>query len=196
MKIAIVADTHNNWANFKKAIEWISNPPAGGEKIQLILHCGDVSSQEIIDDAKKLFGEPASAKATAGEVKFVKGNADYNLDIPEKIELEIKTDGNVREINPQTNSRELVCGKNIALKRIAFCHFPNEAKKLAQSGEFNVVFYGHTHRPWDELVLSETEGKKCHMINPGELAGQFYKPSFAIYDTDTGKLELKILEKL
>ena len=56
MKIAIVSDTHNNWANFKKAIEWLNK-----EKIQLILHCGDISGQEIINDAQKLFG---------GEIKY------------------------------------------------------------------------------------------------------------------------------
>ena len=59
MKIAIIADTHNNWANFKKAIEWIKK-----EKIKLILHCGDICSQEIIDDARKLFEGAAFAKAT------------------------------------------------------------------------------------------------------------------------------------
>ncbi len=152
MKIAIVSDTHNNWANFKKAIEWIKK-----ENIQVILHCGDISSQEMIDDARKLFG---------GQIKFVKGNADFNLDLPEKMELEIDN------------------------KKIAFAHFPDTAKKLAQSVKFDMVFYGHTHRPWDEKV------GKTHMINPGELAGQFYKPSFAVYETATGSLELKILEKL
>ena len=152
MKIAIVSDTHNNWANFKKAIRWIKK-----EKIQLILHCGDINSQETIDDAKKLFG---------GEIKFVKGNADWKIDLPEKLELEFNG------------------------KKIAFCHFPDLAKKLAQSGDYNVVFYGHTHRPWDEKV------GECHMINPGEMAGQFFKPTFAIYNTATNNLELKILENL
>jgi hypothetical protein len=153
MKIAIVSDTHNNWVNFKKAIDWIKK-----ENIQLILHCGDICSQEMIDDAKIFFG---------GDIRYVKGNADFNLpDLPEKIELDLEN------------------------KKIIFCHFPNEAKKTAQSGKFDLVFYGHTHRPWDEKV------RDCHMINPGELAGQFYKPSFAVYDTSTGNLELKILEKL
>ena len=69
-------------------------------------------------------------------------------------------------------------------------HFPAEAKKMAQSGKYDLVFYGHTHRAWDEKVGN------CHMINPGELAGQFYKSTFAVYDTDTEKLELKILEQL
>ena len=152
MKIAIVSDTHNNWANFKKAIDWIKK-----EKISLILHCGDISSQEIIDEAEKYFN---------GEIKFVKGNGDYDLDLPEKMELEFNG------------------------KKIAFCHFPDLAKKMAQSGKYDLVFYGHTHRPWDEKVGN------THMINPGELAGQFYKPCFAVYDTVNGDLELKILEKL
>ncbi|MFA6190617.1 MAG: metallophosphoesterase [Candidatus Staskawiczbacteria bacterium] len=152
MKFAIIADTHNNWANFEKAIKWINK-----QKIQLILHCGDISSQDTIDDAKKLFN---------GDIEFVKGNADWELNLPEQMEIEVEG------------------------KEIAFTHFPDIAKKLAQSGKYDLVFYGHTHRPWDEKV------NKTHMINPGELAGQFYKPSFAVYDTESEKLELKILEKL
>ena len=152
MKIAIVSDTHNNWANFKKAIDWIKK-----ENISLILHCGDISSQETIDDAKKIFGET---------IKFVKGNADWQMNLPDFLEMEIGG------------------------KKVGFVHFPNEAKKMAQSGNYDLVFYGHTHRAWDEKI------GKTHMINPGELAGQFYKPTFAVYDTATGNLELKILEKL
>ena len=152
MKIVIVSDTHNNWTNFKKTIEWVKK-----EKIKLILHCGDICSQETINDAEKLFD---------GEIKFVKGNADWQMDLPEKTELEFNN------------------------RKIAFTHFPEIAKKLAQSGSFDLVFYGHTHRPWDEKIGD------THMINPGELAGQFYKPTFAVYDTDTEELQLKILEKL
>jgi hypothetical protein len=180
MKIAIVSDTHNNWSNFKKAIDWIKK-----EKIQLILHCGDIMSQEIIDEAEKLFD---------GEIKFVKGNADYDLDLPEKMELEFKLD------SPSTRaSTELsrMSSGRLSLK-VAFTHFPDIAKKLAQmkdpsasSGQvYDLVFYGHTHRPWDEKIGN------CHMINPGEMAGQFFKPTFAVYDTVTNNLELKILEKL
>ena len=167
MKIAVVSDTHNNWANLKKAIDWIKN-----EKISLILHCGDISSQETINEAVKYFGN---------EIKFVKGNADFDLDLPEKMEIELKEEG------PSTGSGRFST-------KIGFCHFPDLAKKMAQSGKFDLVFYGHTHRPWDERVPSGRG--ECHMINPGELAGQFYKASFAVYDTATEKLELKILEKL
>ena len=127
------------------------------ENISVILHCGDIQSQETIDDSKKLF---------KGDIYFVKGNGDWDVKVPEFLELQLGG------------------------KKIGMVHFPAEAKKMSQSGKYDVVFYGHTHRPWDEKV------GKCHMINPGELAGQFYKPSFAVYDTETEKLELKILEKL
>jgi len=152
MKIAIVSDTHNNWVNFEKAIGWIKK-----ENIQLILHCGDIQSQEIIDKAQKFFGK---------EIRFVKGNGDFNLDLPEKMELEFNS------------------------KKIIFTHFPSVAKKFAQSQNYDLVFYGHTHRPWEEKVGN------CKMINPGELAGQFYKPTFAVFDTATESLELKVLETL
>ncbi len=159
MEIAIISDTHNNMANFKKAIEWIKK-----ENIQLILHCGDISSQETIDEAQKFFGDEA-------DVKFVKGNGDFGLNLPEKLELEIEG------------------------KHIAFTHFPGVAKELAQSGKFDVVFYGHTHKPWQEKI-GVPAGGLCQLINPGELAGQYNKSTFAVYDMSTGELQLKILEKL
>lgn len=177
MKIAVVSDTHNNWVNFKKAIDWIKK-----EKISLILHCGDIASQEIINEANKYFaalqGEPRQRRAST--IHFVKGNGDYGLDLPEKMELELD--------------------KN----KIAFTHLPNTAKKLAQSGKYDLVFYGHTHRPClsRRSPSERDEGggggkiKQCLLVNPGELAGQLYKPSFAVYDTITGNLELKILEQL
>ena len=52
------------------------------------------------------------------------------------------------------------------------------------------MFYGHTHKPWfvgkNDIIIA----------NPGTLGGVFYKASFAVLDTDTGKLELKILENI
>lgn len=102
-----------------------------------------------------------------GEIKFVRGNGDFELhDVSEKMELEI--DG----------------------KRVFINHYPDIAKKAAESGKYDLVFYGHTHRPWEEKVGD------CRLVNPGELAGQRYKPCFAIYDTKIDKLDLKILEKI
>jgi putative phosphoesterase len=153
MKIAIVSDTHDNVANFNKAIDFLNK-----EKIEVMLHCGDICNQQTIDEASEKF---------KGEIYWVRGNGDHHLDlVPEKMEI--------------------VLGG----KKIAWVHFPEIAKKLAESGNYDAVFYGHTHRPWEETI------GKCRLVNPGELAGQRYKPCFALYDTGTNGLELKILETL
>ncbi len=102
-----------------------------------------------------------------GKVMFVKGNVEKDLDdIPETEEIVL--DG----------------------KRIAFCHKPELAKQLAESDKYDIVFYGHTHKPWEEKI------GKCRLVNPGEAAGQYQKPTFATYDTKTDELELKIVENL
>lgn len=153
MKFAIVSDSHDNMANFNKVIDWLNK-----EKIELILHCGDICNQETINEAEKSF---------KGEIKFIRGNGDFGLDeIPETMEIELDK------------------------KKVFFNHYPNIAKKAAESGKYDLVFYGHTHKPWVEEV------GKCKLANPGELAGHRFKPTFAIYNTTTNNLELKILENL
>jgi len=135
------------------------------------LHCGDIGSLESLKESLVDF---------KGEFLGVFGNMDKSFKIG------IEEYNKIRGVKMSEDIFETVIDK----KKIAITHFPDGAKKLAQSGKFDLVFYGHTHRAWDEKI------GECHMINPGELAGQFYKPTFAIYATDTGKLELKILEKL
>ncbi|MDD5606501.1 MAG: YfcE family phosphodiesterase [Candidatus Pacebacteria bacterium] len=71
------------------------------------------------------------------------------------------------------------------LENLAFCHYPEKARILAESQKYDFVFYGHTHKPWQENI------KKCIIANPGNLAGLIFRPSFAILKNN--KLELKIL---
>jgi len=166
MKIVIVSDTHGNVANFKKAVAWLNK-----ENIQTILHCGDIGSSESLRESLVDF---------KGEFFGVFGNMDRDF----KILIE-----DYNKI-PRSKINEDILEKEIDKKKIAITHFPETAKKMAQSGKFNLVFYGHTHKPWEEKI------DDCRLVNPGELAGQFYKPTFATYDTTTDNLELKILEKL
>lgn len=175
MKIAIISDSHSNVANFKKAIEWLNK-----EKVGLILHCGDIGSPESLKESLKDF---------RGELFGVLGNMDseYRAEIKDYNEIKnvkISEDVLRTEIpNPGLGSEKF--------KKIAITHYPEEGKKLALSGDFDLVFYGHTHKPWEEKI-----NVKCRLINPGELAGQIFKPSFALYDLEKDFLELKILEKL
>ncbi len=168
MKISIVADSHDNLATIQKAITWLNK-----EKIKILLHCGDVCSPSTLKEIAKLF---------KGKIYLSFGNVDGDLSNM----LEPKTKGKFKNV--------VFCGDSgkitIAGKKIAFCHFPLTAQGLAASKKYDFVFYGHTHRPWEEKV------GKTRLVNPGTLAGVFNKATFAVYDTRTDKLELKLIERL
>ena len=165
MKIAIVSDTHGNAANFRKAVNWLNK-----NNISLILHAGDIGSPESLVESLAEF---------KGKLFGVLGNMDrdYRIDL-------------AKYQNKKTQILEEVLEKEIGRRKIAIVHKPEPANKLAETGKYDLVFYGHTHNPWEEKIGN------CRVINPGELAGQINKPTFAIYDTATDELELKILEKL
>lgn len=163
MKIAIISDTHDNVANIKKVINWLNK-----EEVKILLHCGDIATSETLKEGFVDF---------KGEIHISLGNADIRHD------LEPGKYGNCDVLSG--------FGKiNLDKKRIAFVHFPEEAKDLAEGNKYDLVFYGHTHKPWEEKMGN------CRLVNPGEAAGQFYKPTFAVYDTGSDKLELKIIERL
>jgi len=71
---------------------------------------------------------------------------------------------------------------------IGFVHFDFAAVEMANEGKYDVIFYGHTHTPWIKKMGKTT------IINPGEIAGQFGKPSFALFDTKKLEPQLKVLE--
>ena len=137
-------------------------------KIAKLIFCGDLTNVETLKHLTNNF---------LGEIFIVGGNADsfYASDtkkikniIYDKNKLEIKID----------NQKILVVHKPVDLKKI-----------LAEdSSGFDFAFHGHTHKPW----LTQQDG--LIIANPGTLSEVFSKSSFALLDTETGKLELKILE--
>ena len=165
MKIAIISDTHDNLPNLARAAAWIKK-----EKIKLIIHCGDVSNEELLKEGLSEF---------RGRIYLSRGNCDIG-DFKSVPKLKIFDDfGELKLVN----------------KKIAFSHFPKTAEDLSKTGKYDAVFYGHSHKPWIE-TLERGSGQKTQLANPGNLAGVFCKATFAIFDTKTDKLELKILEKL
>lgn len=73
-------------------------------------------------------------------------------------------------------------------KTVGLCHEPWFIKKVSEQEKCNIIFYGHTHEPW----ISEKDG--LITANPGTLGGVFNKATFAVWDSISGKLELKLLE--
>jgi len=167
MIIAIVSDTHDNVPNFKNAVDWIKK-----QKISTIIHCGDIFKPETVKEILKTF---------KGKIYLVFSPADADFSgIPADSFKKMK---NVKVFKEFGEIK-------ISGKKIAFCHFPEIAEDLTKSQKYNLVFYGHSHKPWLQEI------GKTKLVNPGNLAGIFYKPTFAVYDTKKDKLELKILDQL
>ena len=69
-------------------------------------------------------------------------------------------------------------------RRIAVNHYPEIARRLAESGQFDLVCYGHTHRAKVDQV------KGTVLANPGEIMGRFGAKTLGLYDCSTGEFTL------
>jgi len=166
MFLAILADSHDNILNLKKVLDFCKK-----KQIKNIIHCGDLCQIETLIEAWP--------KNFDGIMHFVLGNADNleNLILKQKKFFKIKIYGKIGKLF-------------IENKKIAFTHYPEIAEKLNQTQKYDYIFYGHTHKPWEE----KKEG--TILVNPGNIANIYYQPSFALLDLEKNKLSLKILNRI
>lgn len=175
MLIAIISDIHDNTPNLKKVLDYCAS-----NKIEKIICCGDLASIETLDFLNANF---------EGEILFTFGNMDNDY----------LKDYFFKKVDPSTQLG-MTYKKTKIFKdfgeaeidgiRVAFIHFPKEAKILCESGKYNFVFYGHTHKPFEEII------NECKMLNPGNVANQFYPPTFAVWNTENNKFSLIRINEL
>ncbi|MFH1583226.1 MAG: metallophosphoesterase family protein [Candidatus Falkowbacteria bacterium] len=138
-----------------------------GEEITNAVCCGDIVNAETLKYLAESFKT----------IYLVRGN----LEIYDEV-----------EINKYNNLNYL--GRfgvfELDEKTVGLCHEPWYIKSVLNIKPCRLVFYGHTHEPW----IGEKDG--VITANPGTLGGVFNKASFAVWDSESGKLELKILELL
>jgi len=166
MLIVIISDSHDNIANIDKMLEYVR-----GQKIKVILHCGDVCAPSVLKYIAEKF---------LGDIYQVYGNVDGDHETMENLAGKLKN----WHILGDEGSPKI---KGVQQK-IGMVHYPREAKEMANSGKYDIVFYGHNHKPCIEIIGN------CDLVNPGTLAGLFQKSTFAVWDSKTGELELKITE--
>ena len=190
MKIAICSDSHDNLVNITTFLSFCRE-----NKIKIILHCGDWCAPSVL----KFFREKFK-----GEIYGVYGNVHADDETMQKFakdnDIKLKSDELELILNPDNkiiSSTQDKVQNDINETRIVITHYPDNAKKLAESGKYQIVFYGHNHKPWMEKIHHANNGiNETYLINPGTLAGMFQRATFAIYDTETRKLELKIVDRL
>lgn len=161
MKIAVISDIHDNLVNLEKCLNWLKT-----QKIESLICCGDVTNFETLGVISKKF---------SGDIFLVYGN----MEIYEKEEVE--KHGNIKFLGR-------IGRIELGERRIGICHEPYFINEVMGRGKCDIIFYGHTHRPFEEM----RDGIK--IINPGTLGGVFQKSTFAIYDSEKNEAELKILE--
>jgi uncharacterized protein len=167
MKIAIISDVHNNLINLKKVLNYCTE-----NKIENIICCGDLASMETLDFLNDNF---------SGEIYFSFGNMDDDF---------LK---NYNFLNNQYKKTQIFKDEGIAEfdgKKIAFVHYPQAAIELSYCNKFDFIFYGHTHKPWEQIIGS------TKLLNPGNVAGEIYPATFAVWDTESGKFELVRINSL
>lgn len=153
MRIGIISDIHDNIWRLERVLEQIGACDA-------LLCLGDYCAP---------FTMTAIGEGFAREVHAVWGNNDGD-----KLLLTRMADraGNI------TLHGEFA-DLTLAGRRIALTHYPQVARPLALSGQFDLVCHGHDH----------TQRIECHgetlLVNPGEVMGRLGVGRYAIYDATT-----------
>lgn len=68
--------------------------------------------------------------------------------------------------------------RSLGGRLVYFCHLPAPAMEAAASGNYDAVFFGHTHK-----VFTGTSGRTL-VVNPGEVYGRQGAPTIGIYNTE------------
>jgi len=155
MKIAIFSDSHDNKPNLEKFLVWVNK-----NNIKEVIFCGDLCAPAILQNI--------IMPNYQGRLHMVFGNVTDREVLP-------KVAGKYDNVIHYGDEGEVEIDKI----KIGFIHYPDKAKQMADSGQFDYVFYGHTHKPWEEEINS------CILANPGTLGGLFYRATFAVFDTES-----------
>ena len=163
MKVAIISDIHDNTVNLEKCLHWCKK-----NFISQLICCGDVTNKDTLEGLVKLFKEP---------IHLVDGNVVlFDREI-------IKEYTNINYYGRM--GRFKIDNINVGLT-----HEPYLIDKVLSLGKCDYIFYGHTHKPWEE----QRDGVR--LINPGTLSGMFSETSFAFWDTKKDKIELILLNRI
>lgn len=159
MKIAVFSDIHDHLHHLKKALEML--PEHAPERL---FYLGDFCAPFTLAALVEGFGGP---------IDCVTGNNDADLLNMCKVVAG----------HPRVTLHGQLAELEINGRKIALNHYPEIAKRLAESGAYDAVFSGHDHRIYRHRI------GKTLWANPGEIMGRYGEPSFGVYDTAEGTFE-------
>lgn len=163
-KIAILSDSHDNVHSLATALRQVQE-----RRADLLLHCGDLCAPFVLE---------RMAQAFPGPIHVVFGNNDGDGRLLQSIANK----------HPHVKLHGIYIELEVATRHIAMIHYPEPAQRIAQSGQFDLVCYGHNH-----LKHSEQIGATW-LVNPGEVLGLLGAATWGLYDTETHQFEHVAIE--
>ena len=155
MLVGLIADTHDRLPMVEKAVKRLNE-----ENVGLVLHAGDYVAPFVVPKFKDL----------KARLIGVFGNNDGDHELLKKRFSEnkgLEMRGNFAEV--------IVDGLRVALLH---GHDEELLKALVESGGFDVVVYGHTHK------VKVCQKGRTLVVNPGEVCGYLSgKSTIALFDT-------------
>lgn len=169
MLIAVFSDSHDQIRHLEAALD-----AANRARAAMLLHCGDLCAPFMLDRIGRNF---------LGPTHVVFGNNDGDGRLLQTIASKY----------PQIVLHGIYAELEAAGRMLAMIHYPEPARRIAQSGYFDLVVYGHNHIKHVENV-TKTSGTMGVLANPGELLGMNGAPTWGLYDTDAATFTLHTLE--
>lgn len=158
MRIGIISDTHDDMQAIENAVGIFNR-----EKVSHVIHAGDITSPLTFEIFRQL-----TCSFTG-----IFGNNDGD-----KLLLRDKSEGNLH------NQPHTLLLHN---KKLVVMHEPDIVHALSESGHFDMVIYGHTHRPEITII------KNTLVVNPGK-AARLQKGGSTIALADLGTMEARIID--
>ena len=156
MRLAVLSDIHDQTDNLR-AILTVLEP----FQVDILLLCGDITQPQTL----------AQCRLPGVRLSFCLGNCDHG-----RAERLLEA-GTMMGANGFSGLGRL----SVPEGGIAFCHFPAQARLAADSGLYQAVFYGHSHRPGiQRLALA---GGSVLLANPGDVEGRHGRVSGLLYDS-------------
>ncbi len=157
MKICVVSDSHDRAPLLAAAVL-----AAKQEGAEAVVHCGDLIGANTLRPLLEL-GLP---------VHLVNGN---NLGDP--VALAKLCAGSRGLVTYHGSDAELTLGG----RRVFVTHYPHYARGLACTGDYDIVFCGHSHRA-EVTAERNVKGGTTWLVNPGTVAGLGAPATWALAD--------------
>lgn len=155
MLLAVMSDSHDHRDALAHAVKVSVDKGA-----KILIHLGDLISPFMLSILKEF----------PGRIYLVKGNNDGDV---------LSVSRTIPQECPQVREYTRFLSLEIEGVRIAATHYPEYGRALAASGDYDIVFFGHTHQ------FSQKTIGKALLLNPGDLMGLTEDGSFCMVETDT-----------